>query len=117
MKVYVGERLGSRWQVVIREGEHPGDLEIRPLAERQDLRNHSPDGFSWGYLGSGPAQLALAILADATGDDVLALRCYQTFKQEMIAPLAQDVSWSLVAEFVRAWAEPYRRESEESDGP
>lgn len=28
----------------------------------QKLRNHSPDGFNWGYGGSGPSQLALAIL-------------------------------------------------------
>ena len=26
------------------------------------VNTHSPDGFSWGYAGSGPAQLALAIL-------------------------------------------------------
>ncbi|GAJ01677.1 unnamed protein product, partial [marine sediment metagenome] len=26
----------------------------------QRVWNHSPDGFSWGYEGSGPAQLALA---------------------------------------------------------
>jgi len=29
-------------------------------APRSDLRNHSPNGFEWGYSGSGPAQLALA---------------------------------------------------------
>lgn len=28
----------------------------------QKICNHSPDGFNWGYGGSGPAQLALAIL-------------------------------------------------------
>ena len=28
----------------------------------QKVRNHSPDGFNWGYCGSGPAQLALAIV-------------------------------------------------------
>ena len=27
----------------------------------QKYDNHSPDGFNWGYGGSGPAQLALAI--------------------------------------------------------
>lgn len=36
----------------------------RLLRPRHDLFNHSPDGFAWGYGGSGPAQLALAILAD-----------------------------------------------------
>ena len=30
----------------------------------QAVRNHSPTGFAWGYGGSGPAQLALAILID-----------------------------------------------------
>jgi len=29
--------------------------------DSQKVRNHSPDGFAWGYGGSGPAQLALAI--------------------------------------------------------
>jgi hypothetical protein len=38
--------------------------EMMPLPLRCDLVNHSPTGFSWGYAGSGPAQLALAILAD-----------------------------------------------------
>lgn len=53
------------------------------------LRNHSPTGFSWGYGGSGPAQLALAILLKASGDPVLALAEYQGFKQSIIARLPQ----------------------------
>ncbi|HXR05085.1 MAG TPA: DUF6166 domain-containing protein [Verrucomicrobiae bacterium] len=39
-----------------------------PLNPRLDLYNHSPTGFEWGYGGSGPAQLALAILADHLGN-------------------------------------------------
>ena len=35
----------------------------KPLGPRLDLFNHSPTGFEWGYFGSGPAQLALAIVA------------------------------------------------------
>lgn len=36
----------------------------KPLSLERSLKvfNHSPSGFSWGYGGSGPAQLALAIL-------------------------------------------------------
>ena len=45
-----------------------------PLPLHLELRNHSPAGFAWGYAGSGPAQLALAILLDATGSPTLALR-------------------------------------------
>jgi len=40
------------------------------------LWNHSPDGFEWGYGGSGPAQLALAI--------------YQDFKLALIAALIEN---------------------------
>ncbi len=43
------------------------------LPPRHDLRNHSPDGLKWGYAGSGPAQLALAVLPDALGSDRHAL--------------------------------------------
>jgi hypothetical protein len=35
--------------------------------KRYPLRHfvkHSPDGFEWGYAGSGPSDLSLAILAD-----------------------------------------------------
>jgi hypothetical protein len=55
------------------------------LPSHIELRNHSPTGFNWGYGGSGPAQLALALLMDATGDPELALRHYQDFKFEFVA--------------------------------
>jgi len=53
----------------------------------QKLINHSPDGFNWGYAGSGPAQLALAILLKVSGDKKIALSNYQPFKQIVIARL------------------------------
>src|SRR5439155_2970286 len=40
-----------------------------PLNPRLDLRKHSVTGFEWGYGGSGPAQLALALLADHLAND------------------------------------------------
>lgn len=58
-----------------------------PLDPRLDLRNHSPTGFDWGYCGSGPAQLALAILADHLEDDDQTLNLYQRFKWILIAEL------------------------------
>ena len=39
-----------------------------PLDSRLDMRNHSPTGFEWGYGGSGPAQLALALAASRLPD-------------------------------------------------
>jgi hypothetical protein len=80
--VYRGERNPS----------HPVGEEVRvtvdsdTLAERQDLKNHSPAGFEFGYGGSGPAQLALAVLAHHT-DDETALHEYGAFKSEVVAEL------------------------------
>lgn len=54
------------------------------------LRNHSPSGFSWGYLGSGPAQLALAILLELKGKE-FALKNYQHFKEDFIAEIPHDI--------------------------
>lgn len=50
--------------------------------------NHSPTGFNWGYSGSGPAQLALAILLQFT-DKATAKSLHQKFKNEVVAGLPQ----------------------------
>jgi Family of unknown function (DUF6166) len=81
MKRYVGERGKNRCRVTIIDEE--GSKE--PLDPRRDLRNHSPDSFEWGFAGSGPAQLSLALLAHALCDDELALWNYQEFKFRVIA--------------------------------
>ena len=44
-----------------------GNVQLDP-GPSQQLYNHSPTGFEWGYGGSGPAQLALAILFQVTDD-------------------------------------------------
>ena len=81
--------------------EHGDDLD-----PRFDLRNHSPDGFEWGYYGSGPAQLALALLCNVLGGDksaaFLALKLYQDFKAEKIAEL-KDNRWRMSAGEIRDW--------------
>lgn len=103
-KIYVGRPEGPGY-------EHVGDVVVlnngdagKALDPRYDLRNHSPTGFAWGYGGSGPAQLALAMLCDATGDDELAQKYYQEFKFEVIAGLDRD-HWTLDADFVTGWVE------------
>jgi hypothetical protein len=85
------------------------DLETETLASveldpRLDLQNHSPTGFAWGYTGSGPAQLALAILAEVGQDDALAIDLHQGFKHDVIARLP-DATWSISEEYVRGWIE------------
>jgi len=73
-----------------------------PLKVRLELRNHSPTGFEWGYGGSGPSQLALALLADFTGDDALALSKYQEFKRTFIATIDGD-TWRMDGATIRRW--------------
>lgn len=98
MKVYTGHRVndGTGGQpVTVIDGSR-----VEALQERQDLVNHSPDGFNWGYGGSGPAQLALAILADLFGDKI-ATSYYQRFKWDVISKLPVD--WQLKETFIRNW--------------
>jgi hypothetical protein len=72
----------------------------RPLNPRLDLRKHSPTGFEWGYCGSGPAQLALAILADHLVNDEQALDFYQRFKWAVIAELPKR-GWTLSSDQIQ----------------
>jgi hypothetical protein len=59
--------------------------------------NHSSTGFEWGYLGSGPAQLAFAILLDHFGATGPALLWYQDFKEQVVANFLAN-HWELTSE-------------------
>ena len=65
------------------------------------VARHSPNGFGWGYGGSGPAQLSLAILIQAT-DRETAVAHYHAFKWDVIAKLPQ-ADFSLRLATVRDW--------------
>jgi hypothetical protein len=87
MKQYVGRREG--YAVIV-------TVNGRRLNPRLDLWNHSPSGFEWGYGGSGPAQLALAILADHCGNNERAFNLYQRFKWKVVAEFPHR-SWTLTS--------------------
>jgi hypothetical protein len=65
------------------------------LPPRYDLLRLSPTGFEWTYEGAGPAQLALALLADHLGDDQAALSRYEQFMRDIVAHL--DNAWQLTS--------------------
>lgn len=108
MKTYIGirEMPADEAKVFVRE---PGKTD-RPLDPRTDLRNHSPDGFEWGYHGSGPAQLAIALIADAIGNDEIAGNPF-VYRQmvPLIAALDRSKTWELsqlhIANFVASFGE------------
>lgn len=90
--IYRGERAEGGCVVTVQRGG-----ESYPLDPRYDLRNHSPTGFGWGFNGSGPAQLALALLADALGDE-RAQRLYQDWKFKVVSRLGD--TWEMSREEV-----------------
>lgn len=69
------------------------------LDPRLDIRNYSPTGFEWGYGGSGPAQLAIAIIADfayhKTANEEETINLYQRFKFKVIDRLDRHSIWHL----------------------
>lgn len=56
-------------------------------AKSLKIRNHASE-FNWGYSGSGPAQLSLAICLELFGP-TRAQKVYQDFKRSFIAPQKQ----------------------------
>jgi serine/threonine protein phosphatase PrpC len=66
-----------------------------------EVRNHSPSGVEWGCGGSGPSQLALAILLAVT-DRQTAERRHQQFKREVISTII-EAEWTLPLRDVRRW--------------
>jgi uncharacterized protein DUF6166 len=84
MKIYEGAR-SLDGAIVTVDG--------KKLSPRLDLRAFSKTGFEWTYEGAGPAQLALALLADHLGDDQAALAQYERFMREIVANL--DNAWRL----------------------
>lgn len=97
MTTYSGVRTPSGCAVTF-EGD---DFPPHTLPLRLDLVNHSPDGFGWGYGGSAPAQLAVALLAHHLGDDH-AMELYQRFKWDVITKLQGD-RWSMTDDDIRSW--------------
>ena len=103
---YSGSRVATgknqtQVMAIVWEAGQPRLLDPKPS---QQLHNHSPSGFEWGYGGSGPAQLALAMLLDFSGDEELALNYYQAFKSQFIASLSQEETrWTITGSDIAAW--------------
>lgn len=101
MKVYEGRRWPRACVVTVNDGTLQWSLD-----PRLDLFRHSPDGFEWGYAGSGPAQLALAVLSDHLGrgeaQDERAVRLHQDYKADIISHLPRTY-WCITADDVSAW--------------
>jgi len=67
---------------------------------------HSPTGLSWGYAGSGPADLARSILWDYFGEEPHP-GAYQALKRDFVALWPQDGNWVLTSDEIAQWLQTY----------
>lgn len=95
MKIYRGSRLSSAGAADVRVQEDGEPVRILTHRVR-----HSPDGFQWGYGGSGPADLARSILWDVLGHEPLP-STYQAFKFAHVAGWGD--TWEITDVEIRAW--------------
>lgn len=72
---------------------------VRELPLALEDRTHGATGFSWGDGDSSPAQLALALLADALGDRELAQQHCQSFERACVEKW--ESAWSITADEIR----------------
>ena len=93
MKIYHGMRLGER------ENLPPVEVTVNgePLTHHI---YHSPDGFNWGYGGSGPADLARSILWDHLGKEP-SRSLYMDFKDQFISGWKDE--WEITSEEILNW--------------
>jgi hypothetical protein len=96
MKRYVGQRSrkgkGGKGAAHVFVVQVDGDS--RFLQPHHELCKHSDD-FEWGFIGGGPAQLAFAMLYDATGDAKLALKLHMEFMRKYCMMFKGTRSWSM----------------------
>ena len=93
---YYGTANGGNWSVLLngKNFDHADSLKVS---------NHSPDGFAWGYGGSAPSQLALAILLHEIGNPDFIVHHYQQFKIDLIETVPQDDDFLLTSIDVDEW--------------
>src|SRR5579872_382549 len=90
--------LSDEQVFVVRDGQ------AKSLDPRNDLVDHSPDGLSWGYSGSGAAQLAVAILMEIFNDWERVQPIYQRYMECFVAKIPQNTNWMADGSDVMAMA-------------
>ncbi len=102
MKIYKGKRTG--------EGVGGQTIVVQDNGDEYPLKHierHSPDGFNWGYGGSGSADTALSILANCLGMEQ-ANMLYQSFKWEFVAAWGDE--FTITEKEIKDWTRNERAE-------
>lgn len=105
-RTYTGHRIYKQRSIVLvtdKEGDEPYELDPGPSLA---IMNHSPTGFEWGYGGSGPAQLALALLLHEGVEADEAINLHRRFKGDVVAKLGGG--WTLRGLTIQGWIARHR---------
>lgn len=94
MKIYKGRRLYPEQGTI---------SNVAVTVDNQPLKHrvyHSPDGFNWGYGGSGPADLVRSILWEHLGKEPSHSLC-QDFKFHFVSGWKDE--WEITSEEIQNW--------------
>ena len=100
-----GERDGGMPVMVINDDAGVGTYVADERGIPRSLWHHvyhSPDGFSWGYGGSGPSELARCILWDYLGREPEPA-LYHAFKDEFVATQPQGGPFRVEGQAIASW--------------
>lgn len=109
-KLYRGVRVMPGYKATLYVDGTILDLKSSKL----DVHDYGADSPEWGYFGSGPSQVAAAILYDLTTDIELTKKYHQQFKREYIANFDQN-GFVLLEIQIRVWLEELIRFEGEED--
>lgn len=84
MKVYYVRRDAPGRVIATVAWTVNGGADGHPLPH---LERHSPDGFEYGYGGSGPADLARSIVGEVLGQKDPSITLYSRLKMEWVSQL------------------------------
>jgi len=99
--IYKGQRGGRAATPIVSVQLHGALERLLHPGPSQFIAKHS-QSFEWGYGGSGPAQLALALLLDFTRDRGTAERLYQGFKDAYVCGWP-SAGFSISGAEIMAW--------------
>ncbi len=116
-----GKRVDRECVVVIKS-----DHIAAPLDPHDDLVNHSSNGFEWGYSGSGPSQLAFAIMFEYGKSKFpkeidaykFAITYYMKFRDDYIASVQEpsfEISFDQIERWVDGESQPSKVEGSEDE--
>lgn len=104
--------MSQTYDELVRQKKITGKFQTREVfiggkklwpSESMRIRQHSSDGFNWGYNGSGPAQLALALMLYFF-PEIFAMNNYQEFKADVIATLPLGKDFEITGGLIVDWA-------------